>query len=249
MNIEQIRADIFRLFDIKVDKDDPIWAFLYANREVIHNLEDILDLSKSENKEFHKQMQIELEEFSKVAKESVRESIEQFDFRVTEFSRDISNLERINNELILFHNHFKNDITNDVTQIFDDRLYKLASLFDSNLIALEHRIKDIIEAINYDKFAKNIEREVDSVVKKSLTEIRGGVSINNKAMEKIKELQDQHEHITKELKFRVSTLTTLSVVQTLLFGASLLLFAGMYFANDNLKVIDNENSKIEQGTK
>jgi hypothetical protein len=68
-------------------------------------------------------------------------------------------------------------------------------------------------------------------------------------MEKIKELQDQHEHITKELKFRVSTLTTLSVVQTLLFGASLLLFAGMYFANDNLKVIDNENSKIEQGTK
>jgi len=62
-------------------------------------------------------------------------------------------------------------------------------------------------------------------------------------------LQDQHEHITKELKFRVSTLTTLSVVQTLLFGASLVLFAGMYFSNDNLKVIDNENSKIEQGTK
>ena len=186
MNIEQIRADIFRLFDIKVDKDDPIWAFLYANREVIRNLEDILDLSKSENKEYHKLMRIELEEFKKVAKESVRESIEQFDFRVTEFSRDISNLERINNELILFHNRFKNDITKDITQIFDDKLDKLALLFDSNLIALEHRMKDIIEAVNYDKFAKNIEREVESVVKKSLIEIRGGVSINNKAMERIK---------------------------------------------------------------
>jgi glucosamine 6-phosphate synthetase-like amidotransferase/phosphosugar isomerase protein len=112
MNIEQIRADIFRLFDIKVDKDDPIWAFLYANREVIRNLEDILDLSKSENKEYHKLMQIELEEFSKVAKESVRESIEQFDFRVTEFSQNISGLEKINNDLIFSHNRFKNDITN-----------------------------------------------------------------------------------------------------------------------------------------
>ena len=171
MNIEQIRADIFRLFDIKVDKDDPIWAFLYANREVIRNLEDILDLSKSENKEYHKLMRIELEEFKKVAKESVRESIEQFDFRVTEFSRDISNLERINNELILFHNRFKNDITKDITQIFDDKLDKLALLFDSNLIALEHRMKDIIEAVNYDKFAKNIEREVESVVKKSLMKL------------------------------------------------------------------------------
>ncbi len=249
MNIEQIRADIFRLFDIKVDKDDPIWAFLYANREVIRNLEDILDLSKSENKEYHKLMRIELEEFKKVAKESVRESIEQFDFRVTEFSRDISNLERINNELILFHNRFKNDITKDITQIFDDKLDKLALLFDSNLIALEHRMKDIIEAVNYDKFAKNIEREVESVVKKSLIEIRGGVSINNKAMERIKELQDQQEHVTKDLKSKVSTLTILSVVQTILFGASLVLFAGIYFANDNLKVIDNENFKIERGTK
>lgn len=249
MNIEQIRADIFRLFDIKVDKDDPIWAFLYANREVIRNLEDILDLSKSENKEYHKLMRIELEEFKKVAKESVRQSIEQFDFRVTQFSQDIENLKRINNELILFHNRFKNDITNNVTQIFDDKLDKLALLFDSNLIALEYRMKDIIEAVNYDKFAKNIEREVESVVKKSLIEIRGGVSINNKAMERIKELQDQQEHVTKDLKSKVSTLTILSVVQTILFGASLVLFAGIYFANDNLKVIDNENFKIERGTK
>ncbi len=248
MNLEQIRADIFRLFDIKVDKDDPIWAFLYANREVIRNLEDILELSKSENREYHKQMRIELEEFKRVAKESVRESIEQFDFRVEEFTRDMERLDKVHGELVQYHNRFKND----TTKAFDDQLDKLADLLDSNLMALEQRITHIVEAVNYDKFRQNIEREVDAVIKKSLTEVRAGVAINNKAMDRVRELQDQHEQVTRELKSRVSMLTVLSVAQTVLFGASLIFLAMIFFSNSSFDLFGNDSSSsssIERGLK
>jgi hypothetical protein len=231
MNIEEIRADIFKLFDIRVDKDDPIWAFLYANREVIRQLEDLLELSKKENKEYYRQLKLDLEEFKKVAKDSVLTAVEQFDFRIDEFNRDLSRMEKHHQDVISYHNRFKSDTQKSC----DEKLERLSGLFDSNILAIEQRINSIISAIDYTRFSDNIEREVDGIVKRSLQEIRAGVSINNKAMEKLREINDEHEIMTKKLNSRVSTLTTLGIIQSILFGASLTFIAMIYFSQGNLK--------------
>jgi hypothetical protein len=231
MNIEEIRADIFKLFDIRVDKDDPIWAFLYANREVIRNLEDILELSKKENKEYYKQLKVDLEDFKRVAKDSVVNAIEQFDFRIDEFNRDITRIERHHQDVVNYHNRFKADMQKSC----EDKLEQLSGLFDANIIAIEERINNIIAAVDYTKFSDNIEREVDDIVKRSLQEVRAGVAINNKAMEKLREINDQHEETNRKLSSKVSVLTTLGAVQTILFGASLSFLAMIYFSQGTLK--------------
>lgn len=242
MNIEELRADIFRLFDLRIDKDDPIWAFLYANREVIRNLEEILELSKKENREYHKQLKLDLEDFKKTAKDSVHNAIEQFDFRIDEFNRDISRIERFHGELINYQNRFKSDMQRN----FEDRLERLAQLFDSNMLTIEERINHIIEAVDYSRFSDNIEREVEEIVRKSLQEVRAGVAINNKAMEKIKELNEEHETTIRRLNSQISTITTLGVFQTIFFGASLTFLALIYFSQGTFKIpFGNDSSKTK----
>lgn len=231
MNIEEIRADIFRLFDIRVDKDDPIWAFLYANREIIHELKDIIQLNTKDTKENHKNIKLEMEEFKNTAKESIKQSIDQFDFRLEHFNRDINHLAKHNEDLISYNNRFKSEIR----KIYDDKIEHMGSLFDSNIIAIEDRIHSIIEAVDYTRFSKNIEREVDEVVRKSLQEVRAGVSINNRAMDNLREINELNESTIRRLNRQVSTLTTIGVLQTLLFGVSITFIGLIYVSQGTFK--------------
>jgi hypothetical protein len=242
MNIEEIRADIFKLFDLRVDKDDPIWAFLYANREVIRNLEDILQLSKAENREYHKNLRLELEEFRKVAKDSVHTAIEQFDFRLDEFHRDIARTEKHHQEVTAYQDRFRSELKKD----FDSKLENMSGIFDSHLVAIEERINNIIEAVDYTRFSDSVEREVSDVVKRSLHEIRAGVSINKKGIENLRELKDENESTIRRLENRISTITTLGVLQTVLFGASLTLLGIVYFSQEKLTFTIEEPKEIVQ---
>ena len=242
MNIEEIRADVFRLFDIRVDKDDPIWAFLYANREIIRDLEEIIELSKKETKEHHKNIKLELEEFKRTSKDSVQQSIEQFDFRIEEFNRDINRVEKYHEDLISYNNRFKSEIR----KMYDEKIEHIGNLFDSNIIAIEDRINSIIEAVDYTRFSKNIEREVDDVVRKSLQEVRAGVSINNRAMDNLREINELNESTIRRLNNQVSTLTTIGVFQTLLFGVSITFIGMIYFSQGTLKFSHLLDTKKEQ---
>jgi len=242
MNIEEIRADVFRLFDIRVDKDDPIWAFLYANREIIRDLEEIIELSKKETKEHHKNIKLELEEFKKTSKDSVQQSIEQFDFRIEEFNRDINRVEKYHEDLISYNNRFKSEIR----KMYDEKIEHIGNLFDSNIIAIEDRINSIIEAVDYTRFSKNIEREVDDVVRKSLQEVRAGVSINNRAMDNLREINELNESTIRRLNNQVSTLTTIGVFQTLLFGVSITFIGMIYFSQGTLRFANLLETKKEQ---
>ena len=231
MNIEVIRADIFRLFDIRVDKDDPIWAFLYANRSIMQELKDIIELSEKETKKHHNDLKSELIEFKRTAKDQLNQSIEQFDFRIDEFNSDIRRLEKLNEDSVKMKNRFKTEIR----KIYDENVDHMSGLFDSNIVALEDRINSIIEAVDYTRFSKNIENEVQDIVKKSLQEVRAGVSINKKAMENLKEINEINESTIRKLDSRTATLTTLGIFQTLLLGASITFIAMIYFSQGNIK--------------
>ena len=241
MNIEEIRADVFRLFDIRVDRDDPIWAFLYANREIIKDLEEIMELNKKETRDHHRNIKIELEEFKKTSKDSVQSSIEQFDFRIDEFNKDIARLEKLNENAINLKARFKTDLR----KIYDEKTENLGNLFDNNIVAIEERINNIIEAVDYTRFSKNIEKEVENIVKKSLQEVRAGVSINNRVMENLKEINEANESTIRRLHSQISTLTTLGIFQTLLFGASATFIALVYFSQGTLKFSSVVETKKE----
>lgn len=244
MNIEEIRADVFRLFDIRVDKDDPIWAFLYANREIIRDLEDIIELNKKENKEYHRNLKVELELFKETSHKSVQKSIEQFDFRIDEFHSDIRRIEAHHEDVINYHVRFKKDISKSC----ESRLEQMSGLFDSNIIALEDRVNSIVEAVDYTRFATNIEREVETIVRKSLQEVRAGVSMNNRAMDNLKDLNEHNILTIRRLDSQVSRMTTLGTIQTILFGASLTFLSLIYFSQGNLKFpsVDEVEKKIER---
>jgi len=226
MDIEEIRADIFKLFNLKVDRDDPIWAFLYANREIVRNLEETLEINKKENRETHKQLKADLDEFKTAVKDTIYQVIEQFDFKIDEFNREMLRVERIQSDFTSYQSRFKADMH----KIFEDHLEKLSELFDSNMLSIEERMNHIIEAVDYSRFSNNIEREVEEVVKRSLQEIKAGVAINNKAMEKINKLNEEHEAAIYRLNSQISTITTLGVFQAILFGASLTLVGLIYFS-------------------
>jgi len=231
MNIEDIRADIFRLFDIKIDKDDPIWAFLYANRSIMQELKDIIEVSEKETKQHHKDLKSELNEFKKTAKDLLNRSIEQFELRIDEFDNDIKRLEKLSEDSVNMKNRFKTEIR----KVYDENIDHMSGLFDSNIIALEDRITSIIEAVDYTRFSKNIETEVQDIVKKSLQEVRAGVSINRKAMDNLNEINERNESTIRKLNTQVSTLTTLGIFQTLLLGASVTFIAMIYLSQGTLR--------------
>jgi gas vesicle protein len=244
VNIEELRADIFKLFDLRIDKDDPIWAFLYANREVIRNLEDILEVSKEENREYHKTLKLELEEFRKVAKDSVHTAIQQFDFRLDEFQRNIGRIERYNENISTQQEKFNIE----TRQELDRKIENINSIFNSNIMAIENRMNAIIDGIDYTHFSSSVEREISDVVKNSLQEVRAGVSINKKGLENLRELKDDNESAVRRLESRVSSLTTLAIFQTVLFGASLTLLGIVYFSQGTLQFEKNSpKTHVETG--
>jgi uncharacterized protein YPO0396 len=185
---------------------------------------------------------LELEEFRKVAKDSVHTAIEQFDFRLDEFHRDITRMEKHHQDAMAFHERFRMNSNKEL----DKKLEHMSSLFDANLMAIEERINDIIDAVDYTRFSDTIEREVSDVVKNSLHEVRAGVSINKKGIENLRELRDENESAIRRLEMRVSSLTTLAIFQTILFGASLTLLAVVYFSQGTLKFGGVEEETITE---
>ena len=241
MNIEEIRADIFRLFDLKIDKDDPIWAFLYANHKIVKHLEDILEVVKKENLEHHKEIKLYLEESKKIAKQSIYNTIEQLDLKIDEFNQEASRVERNRNELISYLNRFKLDFQRDS----DEQLEKLSKIFDEHISTFEKKINRIVEAINYEEFRKDIEHEIVTVVKKSLREVRAGVAINKQIIKQFHETNERHEETIKKLNSRISTLTAIAIFQALLFGISIAFSTFVYFAPSQ-HISQSGNSAIVQ---
>jgi len=242
LNIEEIRGDIFKLFDLKIDKDDPIWAFLYANKEVINNLEEILEISKKENKKYHKQLQQDMKDFAEGSKISVDNAIERFDFHIEEFNRDVDKIEKFNEDFKAFQNrHFQTTKKN-----CQENLNKLEELFDANIVTVEYRIKDIIDSIDYKKFNAELDKQMQSTLNLYLQEVRAGVSINKKGLEHLGSLKDDNEIMIKKLESRVSILTNLAFVQTIMFGASISFIGMIYFSQGNLNFFGNKSQVVEQ---
>jgi|GEM_PF-3292132 len=242
MNIEEVRADIFRLFDIKVDKDDPIWAFLYANREILRQFQDVEDINRNNTQKHYEHLTATFDEFKTTTQYTISQSIEQFDFRIDEFNSNVKKLERLNENSISVSGRFKSDIQKS----YDTKIEQLSELLNSNIIVIEERINSIIEAVDYTRFSKNIEREVDDVVRKSLQEVRAGVSINNRAMDNLKEINELNESTIRRLNNQVSTLTTIGVFQTLFFGFSIAFVGMIYFSQGDFKLpnfLEGENQE------
>jgi hypothetical protein len=218
MDIEELRLDIFRLFDLKIDRDDPIWAFLYANKEIIEKINSILIETNKSNLQSQ-------QEFQENLREQFDEVLNEINSVFTEFKRQIS----LKTTKINF-THSDNKVSS--TKIED--LENLVSKAQNNL---EKIILESVEKIDIDSFSNEISKKINSDVQTNILRFFEEIDKKNleiqKNIETLNDLKFKLEEGIEQLNKKISYSNIITFVQAFLFGMTLSFLGFVYFDLSN----------------
>lgn len=173
MDIEKLKTDIFVEFGLKIDEDDPLWAFIFVNEKITSEFAKIINDTLKSRDEKLSEINSILSSISKINGDidRISKSIIDASFKVDNTVKDYREVaEQINENLNLFSTKvdsiIKNiDLSNSEKIIKDKIEERVKEIPTENLRIEVEKLSSIYQKLNSDR------KEFDSIISEKSRQI------------------------------------------------------------------------------
>jgi len=233
MDLEELRLDIFRLFDLRIDRDDPIWAFLYANKEIIKRIESLLKQTEEIKKESETEFKTDLKkEFRSIFIE-INETLEEFKKVLHINTTNIS-------ESYKQHNSLSGEEIEKIVVKLNENITKAQK-------NIEVEILNAVRNLDISSISYEVSRKINLDIKKSVLgffkELDSKNQVIQRNIDNLSELKRELAFATEKVNKKLTYVNIIAFFQTFVFGITLSMVMFIYFDSRDKQIVTSTTQK------